>query len=164
MTKSFIGVLFGILVLAAMIWAAQPGSENETVNSPEGPAGALEARESSFDFGTISMANGIVSHSFAVKNSGAGPVTIGKVYTSCMCTVATLMRGDRKFGPYGMAGHGFIPKINETLNMGEEVEIEVVFDPAAHGPAGVGRIQRAVTIENSAGEPLVVGFTAMVTP
>src|SRR3989344_3147780 len=132
MTKTSIGIFLGILVLAAMIWVARPAAEKGTVNYPEGSSGALEAKESSFDFGTISMAKGKVSHSFAVKNSGAGPVTIEKMYTSCMCTTAVLMKDGRKFGPYGMAGHGFIPKINEALASGAEAVVEVVFDPAAH--------------------------------
>lgn len=81
-----------------------------------------------------------------------------------MCTTATLMMGGKQFGPYGMPGHGFIPKINETMDAGEEATVEVVFDPAAHGPAGVGRIERGITIENNAGRPLELGFTALVTP
>lgn len=81
-----------------------------------------------------------------------------------MCTVATLgIRGER-FGPYGMPGHGFIPKIGQTINPNEEAIVEVVFDPAAHGPAGVGRIQRIITIENDSGQPLELQFTALVTP
>ena len=70
----------------------------------------------------------------------------------------------RQKGPYGMPGHGFIPKINETLNSGEEALVEVVFEPAAHGPAGVGPIQRAIAIENNAGEPVELLFAAIVTP
>ena len=81
-----------------------------------------------------------------------------------MCTTATLKIGGRQKGPYGMLGHGFIPKINETLNSGEEALVEVVFDPAAHGPAGVGPIQRAIAIENNAGEPVELLFAAIVTP
>ena len=46
----------------------------------------------------------------------------------------------------------------------EAAYLDVVFDPAAHGPAGVGPTERAVTIESDAGEPLVLGFTALVRP
>lgn len=58
----------------------------------------------------------------------------------------------------------FFPSINQTINPGEEASVEVVFDPAAHGPAGVGQIQRTVTIENNTGKPLELGFSAVVTP
>ena len=63
-----------------------------------------------------------------------------------------------------MGGHGFIPSINETINPGEEASVEVVFDPKAHGPAGVGKIQRVVTIDNNAGSPMELSFSALVTP
>ena len=81
-----------------------------------------------------------------------------------MCTTATLMIGGGKFGPYGMPGHGFIPKINGIIGPNEEATVEAVFDPSAHGPAGVGRVQRTVTIENSAGQPVELLLAAMVTP
>ena len=50
------------------------------------------------------------------------------------------------------------------MNPGEDAIIEVVFDPAAHGPAGIGPVDRVVTIENTAGRPLVLAFAATVTP
>ena len=50
------------------------------------------------------------------------------------------------------------------MNPGDDAVVEVVFDPAAHGPAGIGPIERVVTIENSAGRPLELAFNATVTP
>lgn len=89
-----------------------------------------------------------------------------------MCTNATLLHGDpsagsgqvKKFGPFGMPGHGFVPKVNDAVNSGEEVSVEVVFDPAAHGSAGVGRIDRVVFVETESGLPLQLKFVAIVTP
>jgi len=81
-----------------------------------------------------------------------------------MCTTASLIKGGEKFGPYGMPGHGFFPSLNQRIEPGEEASLEVVFDPAAHGPAGVGRIDRIVNLENNAGKPLELVFSATVTP
>ena len=81
-----------------------------------------------------------------------------------MCTEATLKIGSRAAGPFGMPGHGFAQRISETIRPNEEAAVEVVFDPAAHGPAGVGRIERAVYLENSASEALQLKFSATVTP
>jgi hypothetical protein len=81
-----------------------------------------------------------------------------------MCTSASLTTGDEKFGPFGMPGHGAIPSIKATVAVNQEAEIEVVFDPTAHGPAGVGKIQRVVILENNAGGPIELNFSAMVTP
>jgi hypothetical protein len=117
-----------------------------------------------YDFGKISMAAGKVSHIFKIKNTSSEPVVINKIYTSCMCTVVTLASGDKKFGPFGMLGHGALPKISQSVGPNEEISVEVVFDPAAHGPAGVGRISRMVTLENNIGRPVELLFAAIVTP
>jgi hypothetical protein len=63
-----------------------------------------------------------------------------------------------------MPGHTPIPALNESMQPNEEAMVEVVFDPAAHGPAGIGPIDRVVTIENSDGQPLELAFAANVTP
>jgi hypothetical protein len=119
----------------------------------------------SFDFGRISMAKGKVSHRYSIRNSGETPLTITKIFTSCMCTTATFItRSAKKIGPFGMPGHGVLPSVSERLAPGEEAIVDVVFDPAAHGPAGVGPTQRSVTILNDAGLALELRLSAMVTP
>ena len=164
MNKIFIGAVI-VAGVTGLIWLGSPkGSETKSPVAESSGSGLLILEESIFDFGEISMAAGDVSHVFKIKNTGTGPVVIRKMYTSCMCTTAQLIYGDKKFGPYGMAGHGFIPSINETINPGEEASVEVVFDPKAHGPAGVGKIQRVVTIDNNAGSPMELSFSALVTP
>lgn len=164
MNKTIIGVIGAILVLGGIIWMARPGSQSGTASSVRS-SGTLAVKEANnYDFGTISMAAGNVSHQFKIKNTGNEGVNIEKIYTSCMCTTAMLKVGGKQFGPYGMPGHNAVPKIDQALNPNEEAVIEVVFDPAAHGPAGVGKIQRAVTIENSAGQPVELLFAAVVTP
>ena len=124
----------------------------------------MSAAETSYDFGTVPMSKGKVTHIFKVTNSSAGPVIVSKLYTSCMCTEASLITEDKRLGPFGMPGHGFIPKINESFNPNEEAEVEVVFDPAAHGPAGIGKIERLVTIEVENGSPVEFMFSAFVKP
>ena len=128
-------------------------------------AGALVSAEPFFDFGKISMAAGKVSHGYWIKNASAAPLTISRISTSCMCTDATLItQSGRKKGPFGMPGHGLAPELKERLAPGEAAQVEVVFDPAAHGPAGIGQTDRTVTIRNDAGLPLELRFGAMVTP
>ena len=81
-----------------------------------------------------------------------------------MCTTAALVKNGKKSDAYGMPGHTPIPTINVPINPQEEALVEVVFDPAAHGPAGVGPIERVVTLENNAGQPLELEFAALVSP
>lgn len=157
-----ISVAASVLVIGGAIWFTGLRPAN---NQPAAQAGTLEAEESSFDFGVISMAAGNVSRSFKIKNSGAGPVTIKKIYTSCMCTTAILNKGGNKSGPFGMPGHGSATRLKETIGPGEEAEIEVVFDPAAHGPEGTGLIKRVVYVESDseAAPKLQLTFEANVT-
>jgi hypothetical protein len=74
------------------------------------------------------------------------------------------MIADKQFGPVGMPGHGVIPSINQSINPSKEAVVEVTFDPAAHGPAGVGQVERKVILENNTGEALEIQFVAIVTP
>ncbi len=153
----------GIAVVAAM--PKDKPAEPVQPARAEAPSGTgLSASETSFNFGSISMAAGKVTHRFRLVNAGANPLEIQKIYTSCMCTTVALVKGVRQFGPFGMPGHTPIPTINQTLAPGERAYVEVEFDPAAHGPAGVGPIERVVTIENSAQPPLQLAFSAQVRP
>lgn len=154
------------VLLGGVIWIARPSLQVEPVASAVKNTGTLTVQDSdNYDFGEISMAAGEVKHQFKIKNAGIGTVTVNKIYTSCMCTTASLMMaGNKQFGPYGMPGHGFIPKISQDIKPNEEATVEVIFDPAAHGPSGVGRIQRSITIESNDGESVQLQFAAVVTP
>jgi len=164
MNKTIIGIGIGILILGGLVWIARPDAQNAS-SATSNSNGTLTVEEANnYDFGSISMAASKVRHTFKIKNTSNEAVTISKMYTSCMCTTATLVIGGRRLGPFGMPGHGAIPSINQTINPNEEATVEVVFDPAAHGPAGVGRIQRTVTLENNTGRSLELQFAAIVTP
>ena len=155
-------VAAAIAVFFALIIFAKPtaGNNNQTTSNS-----FLSADGVNFDFGTISMAKGEVSKMYKIKNSTDAPITINRISTSCMCTKATLIRGDKKEGPFSMPGHGgYAPEINQVMAPGEEAEIETVFDPAAHGPAGVGPANRKVFIDSSDNKRLILGFKANVTP
>lgn len=170
MNKLNSAVYFMFMVAVAvgiLIWVA--GTDKNSPNNlsgdvTKGIASDLTIDEKFFDFGKISMAAGVVSHEFKIKNEGAENVTISQIYTSCMCTQASYTKGDVKFGPFGMAGHGFVPKLNTKLAPGEEAVIKVDFDPAAHGPAGVGPIDRVVYVFPKDSKPVELKFKALVTP
>src|SRR3989344_4396057 len=164
-TKAIVGIFVGtVLLIGGLVWFGQPSGGQNNVTTSNEPNSVLKTEESSYDFGTVSMANGNVSRIFKVRNIGPETVMMDKLYTSCMCTSASLMMDGQKFGPFGMPGHGAAPSIKANLAPGQEAEIEVVFDPTAHGPAGVGKIERVVILENSAGSPVEFNFSANVTP
>lgn len=160
----FISIFSVIIIIGGAIWLARPDKNQNQENNSALEASALTAIESNFDFGEISMAKGKISHIFKIKNNTSESIVASKLYTSCMCTEASLIKADKKVGPFGMPGHGFVPKINETIAAGEEAEIEVVFDPSAHGPSGVGPIERVVYLEQEGKNPLEITIKASVTP
>lgn len=140
---------------------AAPAVQARTVKQ----AGALVSARPNYDFGTISMGAGKVSTTYRIKNEGAAALPLDKIYTSCMCTEATLITANgRKQGPFGMPGHGPLKAVSGQLAPGETALLEVVFDPAAHGPSGVGRIERVITVETKGAAPLELGMVAMVRP
>lgn len=163
---AIVGITIALFV--ALISIASP-SNNSTpqllgASQTSNQASPLTSTETSFDFGTVSMGKGKVNHTFKITNPTKNGVKIGKIYTSCMCTTASLIIGGKRFGPYGMPGHAGLTAVNETLLAGTEVEIEVVFDPAAHGPSGVGPIAREIIIEPEGTAPFKLSFRANVTP
>ncbi len=164
-TFSVITVLAaGALGIAIWFSQPQPSADNggDQVNNTGGSILALAAY---YDFGKISMAGGRVSYKYRIKNASEAPATIKKIYTSCMCTEAVFEDGKITKGPFGMPGHGLsVPAANVAMEPGSEAEIIVTFDPAAHGPAGIGRIEREIYLEEETGEPLVLKFSANVTP
>ena len=150
----------GILIIIGAV------SLTRTPEPVNGATGTLAAEAPEYDFGTISMAAGKVKHSYTITNDSDAPVVVTKVYTSCMCTTATLNEGDRVIGPFGMAGMvgAPVPTIQETIAPHKKAEIEAEFDPAAHGPQGVGPVRRVIYIETQGGPTLELSFSAVVTP
>jgi hypothetical protein len=160
-------IIIGIVIaaLGGLAFIARPRSTASSLPSPMPvAAGSVTVSERSFDFGSISMAKGMVMKAITVRNTGGSAATLGKLYTSCMCTSASLALAGENYGPYGMEGMGYIPKIGKELPAGQEATITVMFDPNAHGPAGVGHIERVVTLEVDGDSPVTVDFSADVTP
>lgn len=178
-TGLIVGASLIVLTVAVAIIAAKPGQD---AAAPAGTAtsstaaavpraaaaapsaGPLTAREANFDFGTVSMAAGKVEHRFWFRNDSTAPVLVKRVYTSCMCTTAKLVKSTRIIGTYGMPGHGVLPDVDESFAPGEAAYLDVVFDPAAHGPAGLGRTERVVSVESDTGQRLQLAFVVNVRP
>jgi len=161
-TGLIIGVIV-IVILGLMFWGRE--NQSSTPGSDTNVASVLSATEELYDFGTISMKDGLVDYVFKITNSSAEDILVKKITTSCMCTKAYLkgISGEEK-GPFGMDGMGYLPPINETIKAGESRALKVVYDPNAHGPAGVGTIDRFIYITDGAGGKLQLEIKALVTP
>ena len=161
-------VFFAVLAgLFGLMWWGKPAviSTVPTPGSNVTTGNNLTAEEKLYDFGTISMAKGNVDHRFKITNPTNEDVEIKDIATSCMCTIAYLESATGEKGPFGMSGHsGPTARVSEIIKAGESREIRVVYDPNAHGPAGVGPINRLVYLTDSSRKTLELEIKALVTP
>lgn len=164
---AIIGTIFvGIGIIVGLAWFAKPKdmADHNAAPATNQTQSALTADVTGFDFGTISMAKGKVTHQFKVTNNSGASVSLSKIYTSCMCTVAKLELNGQTYGPFGMEGMGGNTYAGVTLNTGESATVDAIYDPAAHGPAGVGVIDRYIYLQDGAGGLLQLEIKAVVTP
>ena len=56
------------------------------VVAQSGKGAVISSAAPEFDFGIIKEANGKVSHTFVIKNTGDAPLVITRVATPCACT------------------------------------------------------------------------------
>jgi len=151
-------IVTGAIVLLAIgglfVWGAQ-----NRASLPENSASqksALAAAETPYDFGTISMKNGNVEKTFEIMNPTDTDIALTSLY---------IVKGGARRGPFGMPGHGSsVPRANEVIPASGRLGVAVIFDPNAHGPAGVGTIDRFVYLEDETGGVLELEIKANVTP
>lgn len=164
--KILIFAAIGLIILGGVLFYAQPKSSDHSTMAAQPSADSLKVamEPQNYDFGTISMKNGLVNKEFTIKNNQTDPLFLSEVYTSCMCTNAQIRINNQEFGPFGMQGHGAMKMLNQSLSAGQEARLVVTFDPNAHGPSGIGVIERSVTIQSDNGETASINIKANVTP
>lgn len=106
----------------------------------------IEIIPKEFDLGNISMAAGLVKKTFEIKNNGSGNLKIDDIQTSCHCTTAVLKIGDKKSPEFGMNGSGLW---SQNISPDQMAYLEATFDPAYHGPQGIGSAVRAVYLSTN---------------
>lgn len=151
-------IVFGTLLLISVFALWQGDRSGNTTNSgltsatptPEKPKPislpSITASPEPFDWGNIKINGGIVQTKFTLKNSSAEAVSISKLETSCMCTEASLKIGEKESPFFGMPGHTPNPGWQAEISAGQEAILTVKFDPAAHGPEGLGKVNRVARI------------------
>lgn len=159
--KIIIGiVLASFLVLFGGVFLATRAQKAPTIASSSSVK--VQVEETSFDWGTISMKDGKAEKSFTIKNIGSGTLQLANVQTSCECTEAQV-EIDGATSPYfGM--HTNSSWVGEVAP-DKTASLSVIFDPAFHGPQGVGQITRLISLEtNDQSQPkLEFTLTANVT-
>ncbi len=107
----------------------------------------LSVESTNHSWGTIEYDGGTVAKTFSIGNTGTEIVRLYDVVTSCMCTTAQLITPEKSSGKFGM--HSSSSEIYE-LKPGESAELKIEFDPAYHGPSGVGQVTRTVVVKTNA--------------
>lgn len=148
MQKFIIAVLvIGSLAIGGYVVSL--GMDNSTSNAnsvvESGHSGLFTSvEELVHDWGDINISGGDVSKTFTLTNSEDEPLMLRGAMTSCMCTTAEFTLSDgSKSGAFGMHGG---PEWTHLVQPGESFDVEVVFDPMAHGPEATGPITRTVNI------------------
>lgn len=159
-------IIITFLIIAGLIGLIWWGGKNQKPKvESTGLKSVLTSSEYVYDFGSISMKDGYATKEFTVTNPTDKDIDLSTLVTSCMCTKAYFVLPDGKAkGPFGMPGMGYVPPLNETIKAGESRIVRAVYDPNAHGPAGVGFINRFITLTDSSGNNLKLEIRATVTP
>ncbi|MBI4036330.1 DUF1573 domain-containing protein [Candidatus Daviesbacteria bacterium] len=148
-TKIVIAIVIfsAVLVGGAAYFLAGSSSSKPVLEKTTGAK--LETPELSFDFKDIAFGGGIVTHAFPIKNLGDKDLQIANMATSCMCTKVFLKTQSSEGPRAGMKGMSKQNSWTGTLKPGEVGEIVAEFDPAFHGPSGVGPVDRVVSFETN---------------
>ncbi len=161
-----VALLAGVVALFSLGGnAGDHGDAGQKTQNIAPSEGALNVATKDFDFGTIKMADGKVTHDFTLSNTSDQPVTIKEIFTSCMCTEAELISANgQSIQTFGMPGHGIPTRTDYAVAAKDSITIKAIFDPAAHGPEAVGPVKRIVTVKtNSTSVPeLEIKFAANV--
>lgn len=121
-------------------------SEREVPRSlPATPAFKPDRLE--HDFGRVPIDGGTVETLFRLVNESSDDVQLASVATSCGCTSATAQFADGStVGSFDPPADGDWGSAGRSVMAGESFQVRVVFDPAAHGPDGVGELMREVIL------------------
>lgn len=144
--KIIIGVVFvTILILVGGVFLLSGGSSTSTTIAVSQNTKA-EIDSKTFDWGNIPLKGGNVSKTFTIRNTGTDILKLTNIKTSCHCTKAQVKIDDTTSPSFGM--NSVSSWIGE-VPPGQEAQLEVVFDPAYHGPQGAGPINRLVSVETN---------------
>lgn len=154
--KIIIGVIVGTIILVGglafiMTRTSGGGGGDKFIQNTE-ILGLTATPSGSMNIGQVAYGGGIVSKSFDIKNTSDKSIKLRKITTSCMCTTAKVKIGNKETKLYGMEMNGDLnPLIDFDIPAGATAQVIFDFDPAAHGPQGIGPIDRMVTLFFDAG-------------
>ena len=143
--KILIATLNFSVILIVGFAAFFGGKEDEEVLVAGAQIEGVEANPGVYDLGDVPINGGLVTKEYQIKNTIGNTLKLKKIATSCMCTKASFQVEETKTKFFGMEGHGDKnPPVNIEIPAGQVGKVVVQFDPAAHGPQGVGPFDRSI--------------------
>lgn len=143
-------IIFGFLIFTLLILVGGVYILSVTTASPATVNLSQNAKvvvdQKSYDWGNIPYEGGNVTKTFAIKNTGTDVLKLTNIKTSCACTYAQLIIDGKTSPKFGM--HTTSSWVGEVA-AGKEASLTVVFDPAFHGPTGVGPMERLISVETN---------------
>jgi hypothetical protein len=139
-----IAVVILIIIFGGITLVSSSTSSPQAFISQNVRAETIEA--TSFDWGNISISGGDVTKSFTIKNTGTEVLKLFNIKTSCHCTEANITIDGKTSQNFGMSG---VSDWIGVVQPGKEARLTVIFDPAYHGPQGVGPVTRFVSVDTN---------------
>lgn len=143
-------IIIGFIILTLLILGGGVYILSQTTTSPAAVTSFQNAKASvgqkTHDWGIIPYSGGNVSKTFTIKNTGTNVLQLTNIKTSCACTYAQIIIDGKTSPTFGM--HTTSSWVG-GVTAGKEANLTVVFDPAFHGPSGVGAIERLVSVETN---------------
>lgn len=143
MKQKSVLIILGLITFAVLGLGVWLLSRPVGIEVPKSDQAKAEVAEANHDWGEIKINGGKVEKIFMIKNSGSSALKLSEVSTSCMCTTAQVIIGGKGSPLFGM--HQKSSWVGE-IPAGEEAELKIVFDPAFHGPSGIGAMTRQITV------------------
>ncbi len=143
-TKLFVGLTITTLfILFAGVYffnTTNPSTITMSANTK------VSVDQKTHNWGKIPYSGGNINKTFTIKNIGTDTVKLNNIKTSCTCTKARITI-DGKDSPY-FSMHAASSWVGE-IPSGKEATLTVIYDPAFHGPSGVGPIERLISVETN---------------
>ena len=139
-------IAISVLTLAILglgVWLLTKPTAGSQLGTTVPAGGKAEVPVTEFDWGTIDYGGGDAVAEFTISNPGPGTLSLAEVGTSCMCTTAQIIINDQKSPYFGM--HAKSSWVGQ-VPAGGQAKLKVVFDPAFHGPSGVGPVTRQIVM------------------
>lgn len=153
-------LIIGLIVLTILILGGGIFVLSSSATTPAKITASQNAKAEvpakTFDWGNIPYSGGNATKTFTIKNTGTGVLQLSGVKTSCTCTKAQVTI-DGKGSPY-FSMHSTTSWVGEVAP-GKEAKLLVIFDPAFHGPTGVGPVERLISMNTNDVQNPTIEFT-----